>query len=204
MPNPFDQWEAGDGAPPPSLLDQAKKEYPALRDLDIGYVENPKNDSGYLEYWRPGETGTPDRPRPESLRPDKPGLEIYRKDTRPIDILGDVVSHQLVDTDPKIKGYYDQFRSSLTDDQKQILREQYQHARDNNDEKRTFGQWAQVSGLPAYFRGYAFQQWPAEKMKQLYTPEQRAMFDEMIGHLKGQPPGQQAAPQDNPFDQFDP
>jgi hypothetical protein len=169
----------------PTVLDQAREQYPILKGVDLGYTENPNNSGNYLEFWPPGETGDDKYPRPQALPMEKPGLEINRSDTRPIDVLGDVVSHHLVNTDPKISQYYQQFKGSLTPDQNDILREQYQRAQQHEGEKRPYDQWAETAGLPAYFRGYAFQQWPAEEASKYYTPEQLGRFDEMMGYLKG-------------------
>jgi hypothetical protein len=160
-----------------NLLDLARQQYPVLNNSDIGYTDNPRRGNRTLEYWPKGEPG------PQSLPIGKPGLEVYRTDTRPIDILGDVVSHGLIDTDPKVRGYYDQFQKSLTPSQGRILQEQYAHARNNEGERRPFDQWMTSTGLPSYFRGYAFQQWPQEGMEKYYTPGQFKMFDEMMQYL---------------------
>lgn len=167
----------------PNLLEQARQQYPMLRDVDIGYTETPKENSGYLEFWPKGETGGQNA-RPNTLPIDKPGLEVYDKATRPIDILGDIVSHQLVHTDDKLKNYYAQFEKSLTPEQHGFLQEQYQHAQEKQGESRPFADWAKSSGLPAFFRGYVFEQWPKEDANKYYTPEQLKMFDEMSGYLK--------------------
>lgn len=167
----------------PNLLDQAKQQYQVLRNMDIAYADNPQEGKGYLEFWPPNEPGAPESPRPQSIPLGKPGVEVYRGDTRPIDILGDVVSHHLINTDPKISSYYDKFRQSLNPSQQTILKEQYLHARDREGERRPYDQWLTMSGLPSYFRGYAFQQWPQQNIDKYYTPEQIKMFDEMGSYL---------------------
>jgi quinol monooxygenase YgiN len=85
--------------------------------------------------------------------------------------------------DPRVKGYYEQFAKSITPQQEQRLRLQYQHAQQREGEQRPYEQWREMSGLPAYFRGYAFQQW--KDAAQLYTPEQLKMFDSMMSYLGG-------------------
>jgi hypothetical protein len=179
-------------AAPPSVFDQAISQYPVLKrsgvsgtispNLDNG--QDPLHGGGFLEFWAPGNGGAPQYPRPQSLPMDSPGVEIRSAKTRPIDVLGDVVSHHLINTDPKISGYYQQFQNSLTADQHARLQEQYQYAQKNLGETRPYAEWAQASGLPAYFRGYAFQQWPSDFNQQAYTPQQRAMFDEMMNYLQ--------------------
>lgn len=167
------------------VVQQANSEYPILKQLGIPYtIDKGPADGSYLEFWPPDEEGDPTYPRPKTLPVGKPGIQVLRNDTRPIDVLGDVVSHYLVNTDPTIKGYYQQFQQSLTPQQRQNLVGQYKYAEKNEGEKRPFPEWEQTSGLPAYFRGYAFQQWP--NAKAMYTPEQLQMFDTMIKYLRGQ------------------
>jgi len=169
----------------PTVFDQALSQYPILKNVGVvpKFSEGQGNDN-MLEFWPPGEKGDADSPRPAELPADKPGVEIYSDKTRPIDILGDVVSHHLVKTDPKIAAVYKQFQQSLTPQQQQILQEQYKWAVEKEGEQRPFAEWLQSSGLPAYFRGYAFKQWPDEFNQRAYTPEQRQMFDQMLQYLQ--------------------
>lgn len=174
-----------------SVFDQALQQFPILQGLGLSVQQSPgRSDApgsspgqAVLEFWRPGEPGSPETPRPEGLPLDAPGVEIYSDKTRPIDVLGDVVSHHLVDTDPRVAGYYKQFRDSLTDWQRNRLRSQYETSQKQFGEERPFEQWLESSGLPAYFRGYAFDQW-GDGAKRMYTPGQIAMFDEMMGYLQ--------------------
>jgi len=163
------------------LLKTAQEQYPILRDVPFNYKYNPSGGDGFLEFWPADESGTPDRPRPAEFPPGQVGVEVYNPNTRPIDILGDVVSHHLVKTDPTLKGFYDAFKGSLTQGQKSILQRQYFAAQKEYGEERNFYDWLDSSGLPAYFRGYAFKQW--DNPEQLYTPGQMRMFDQMMQHL---------------------
>ena len=173
-----------------TLLDRAKAEYPAIKNLDIDYVETPKENAGYLEYWPPDEPGTDEYQRPKELRKGKAGLQVFRADTRPIDVLGDIVSHGMVNDDKTIKKHYADFVDSLTPDQEQRLKEQYEHATKNEGEKRPFKDWKEHTGLPGYFRGYAFQQWAKSRedpvAAELYTPAQMDRFDSMMKYLRGE------------------
>jgi hypothetical protein len=172
----------------PMLLEAAKKEYPILDQYDIGYKYSPKQDIekyGGLEFFPSDEPGSPERPRPKEFPVGKPLVEVYDPKTRPIDMLGDITSHYLIYEDPEVKQYYDQFQNSLNIGQYDRLRNQYQFAKQNFGEKRPYEQWYETSGLPGYFRGYAFQQWPEDFNEIAYTPEQRAMFDKMMQYLKG-------------------
>jgi hypothetical protein len=169
---------------PQDVFQQALEQYPIIQKYGIKGKTSPGAREGYLEFWPPGESGPPDYPRPKEFG-DSPGVEIYKSDTRPLDVLGDVTSHWLIDQDPTINGYYEQFKSGLNDAQRARLQEQYHYAQQNFNEARPYDQWESVSGLPGYFRGYAFQQWPEDFNQQAYTPEQRAMFDEMMKYLTG-------------------
>ena len=169
----------------PNVFEQATSQYPILKSIGVVPKFSPgQGEQNMLEFWSPGEVGSPDSPRPSDFPTDKPGVEIYSDKTRPIDVLGDVVSHYLVRQDPKIAATYDQFQKSLGPEQHTILQDQYKYALANEGEKRPYQEWLQSTGLPAYFRGYAFQQWPAEFNEKAYTPEQRQMFDQMMQYLQ--------------------
>ena len=167
---------------PDNLLDQAKTQYPILNNYDIKYKEDFGRGVGYLESWPPGETGSTDLPRPQEFGANDFGLEVYDKNTRPIDVVGDVVSHHLVNVDPKIKDHYDKFTKSLEPWQQDILKEQYLNSQKQYGENRSFEDWKNISGLPAYFRGYPFQQWV--NPNNMYTKDQLLNLDNMMNYLK--------------------
>ena len=172
--------------PRPNLLEQARQMWPVLQNYPVGYVERfNEKDPRVLEAWQAGEPGDKQYPRPKELPLDQYGLEIIRKKTRPIDVAGDITSHFLVDQDPRIKQYYEDFINSMTPEQHKRLEKDYQYSRQHENERRSFEDWAHETRLPAYFRGYAFQQWPKDFTDRVYTPEQRARFDEMMGYLSG-------------------
>jgi hypothetical protein len=170
--------------PDPTLLDQARQQFPALSNYDIAYKNNPGGGQGYMESWPPGETGTPQQPRPAEFSPNRFGVENYNAASRPIDLLGDVASHHLVNIDPTVKQTYQDFTGSLQPFQEDILKGQYQHARTNAGETRPYEDWRTASGVPGYFRGYAFQQWPQDFNQKAYTPQQMNSFDHMMQYLR--------------------
>jgi hypothetical protein len=168
------------------LLQRAKQQFPMLNQMQLGYKNTPgkyTEGGNQLESWPAGEPGTPDRPRPQDFPLNRFGIENYNPHTRPIDLMGDVASHQLRYTDPLVKRTYEQFEASLTPEQNSRLKAQYQDAKTQEGETRSFEQWREHTGLPAYFRGYAFQQW--DQPERLYTQEQRRSFDQMMGYLRG-------------------
>ena len=165
-------------------LNEAKRQYPYLQDKDFDYVENLTDDkkAGYLEFWEPGDEGPPDGSvkRPEGIGIDRMGIEVRNPDTRPIDILGDYVSHEAIYSDPKLKDIYDRYTSTLTDKQ---LKVKYEYEKKNYGEDRPFEQWAERSGKPGMFRGYTFDQFSEDEIKDAYTEEQLKILDEARDYL---------------------
>lgn len=170
----------------PSLLDQAIQQYPLLGNSGLQFRRGETDDGRLLEFWPPGEPGSSQYPRPSEFDIAKPGVEVFSDKVRPIDVLGDVVSHYLVENDPKLKSVYSAFSDSITPKQEQMLRKQYQFARENDGEDRPYEKWRERSGLPAFFRGHPFEQWPAEFNQANYTPEQIQLLDRMMNYLKAQ------------------
>lgn len=171
------------GQEPIDLMAQAMTQFPILQNLDLQYKLSPGARQGFLEFWPEQEIGSPDYPRPKEFPIGKVGVEVYDQKTRPIDIMGDVASHHLVKTDPRMKEFYGTFEKSLTADQKAHLMKQYQHAKVEEGEMRPYSQWYDASGLPGYFRGYAFNQW--DRPDEMYSKDQLQMFDTMMNYLRG-------------------
>ena len=167
-----------------SVYDSALEQFPSLRGVDMQYKTNIGGGPGFLEFWPPGEAGTPDHPRPKDFAMNRPGTEIYRKDTKPSDVAADITSHWLVDNDPTVKKNYEKFLSQITPNQQGAMRSQYEWAKKNEGETRPFEVWQAISGLPAAYRGYTFNQWPKEFNDRFYTREQRTTLDELLQYLK--------------------
>lgn len=172
--------------PQKNLWQQAQEMYPRLKQHDILYKESfDKTNHGYLEHWNDTEPGTEQAPRPKEFPLGKAGLEVYRRDTKPSDAAADFVSHNLVNTDPNLKELYGQFKETLkTFESKKLLREQYAHAIANEGEDRPYKNWAEQTGIPGYFRGYTFNQWPKEFNDKVYTKEQKNILDKVNRYLK--------------------
>jgi hypothetical protein len=168
----------------PQFLQKAQEEFPRLKGLDMGYKYTPKEGRGFIEFFPPDEPGSPDYPRPKELPMGKPGIEVYDPKTRPIDVAGDIASHWMIYNEPKMMDYYSKFRQSIRPEQQQRMQQQYQFYQQNYGETRPYEKWYEMTGLPGYFRGYPFQQWEPEFNEQAYTPEQRALLDEMIMYLR--------------------
>jgi len=167
----------------PMLLDQAKAEFPVLKDLDIGYKYSPGAGKGFLEYYPPDEVGSPEYPRPKDLPMGKPGIEIFDPKTRPIDVLGDIASHYMIYNDPQMIDYYGRFEKSLSPEQQQFMQNKYEFEKEQYGEKRPYQQWYEMSGLPGYFRAYPFQQWSPEDIQRSYSPEQIELLNMVKQYL---------------------
>jgi len=165
------------------LFEKAQQEYPYLANKNIAYKYSPNKGRGFLEFYDPEETGSPEFPRPKELPLGKIGIEVFDPKTRPIDILADYVSHYGVEQDPFLVERYKQFASSMTPEQRQRLQEQYKYYQQHPEyrEQRPYEEWEKISGLPGYFRGYTFNQW--DNPQELYTQQQLQMLDEVRRYL---------------------
>ena len=165
------------------LFERAQQEYPYLSGKDIAYKYSPQQGRGFLEFYDPQETGSPEYPRPKELPLGKVGIEVFDPKTRPIDILADYVSHYGVEKDPYLAQRYQEFIGSMSPQQRQILQQQYQYYQQHPDyqEKRPYEEWEKASGLPAYFRGYTFNQW--ENPQEMYSPQQIEMLNQVKKYL---------------------
>ena len=165
------------------LFDKAKTDYPYLSDKDISFKYSPNQGRGFLEFYPPDEPGSPEYPRPKELPMGRVGIEVFDPSTKPLDILADYVSHYGVESDPYLSERYQNFVKSMTPDQNQRLQEQYKYYQEHPEykEQRAFEDWAKASGLPGYFRGYTFNQWPDST--QMYTPEQLNVLNQVRSYL---------------------
>ena len=68
-------------------------------------------------------------------------------------------------------------------EQRQRLQEQYQYYQQHPDykEQRPYQEWEKASGMPGYFRGYTFNQWPDSS--KMYTPEQLNILNAVKKYL---------------------
>ena len=167
------------------FLRLAQEQYPYLKQANLSYSFNANPDAAYgrqLEYWAPGTTGFTwqygEARRPSDLPLYSSGVEVFNPNIRPIDLLADYVSHEAVNTDPKLNRLYNEFASTVPDAK---MMDRYNFHRMTYGEDRTFEDWKRKTGLPEFMRGYTFNQWPnAESM---YTPAQLKKLDEIKQHV---------------------
>lgn len=171
---------------------RAEQQYPYLQDKDLRVAYNPDRKQGMLEFYPPQEVGSEQYPRPEQFPIDKFGVDIRSPMTRPIDVLGDYVSHYGIYTDPVLMASYKEIEKSLTGEQKDFLKRQYEDYKRGyfldeggnkvslgEKEKGTFEEWLDRSGLPGFYRGNIFNQWEDK----YYTPRQLELFKKAKQYL---------------------
>lgn len=167
--------------PSTSLKAQLAVKYPGL----VPYLNNftfvhstPDNTDRELEYYGKGEGDSPN--------PGMPTIQLFGGQ-RLRDVAGEIVSHNLArGNDQRLTGLYNHFVRSLNNPaQIQRLHEQYQWAQKNEGEARPYAQWANISGIPAYFRGYTFNQWPSSVSSSFYTPKQISLLNQVRSYIGG-------------------
>jgi hypothetical protein len=158
------------------MFENAKKEYPYLADKDIAFDYAPGQGRGFLEFYSPEETGSPEYPRPQNIPLGRVGVQVFDPKT--------YVSHYGVENDPYLSERYQQFQQSFTPEQQQRLQEQYAYYQQHPEykESRPYEEWLKASGMPGYFRGYTFNQW--DDAKDMYTPEQLKTLDAVRSYLR--------------------
>ena len=157
------------------IFDKAKQQFPYLADKDIAYKYSPQKNPKYMLESYKGDDA------PSWGRGRKAAIEVFNPATKPIDILGDYVSHYAVESDPKMAAYYQQFQNALDP---AAMQKRYKYHVDNLGEKRPYDQWYQMTGLPEIFRGYTFNQFGTpEKAKQMYNAQQLQILDQVRNYL---------------------
>ena len=165
-----------------NLIQQTYSEYPNLdKYLDPKNIvfNIGKQKDYFLEQWVVGEPGNKKHPRPKEIPLNESGIEIYKENTRPIDIVGDIISHTLVKTDSDFKSVYDKFKQSIQPGQ---MEKRYQKHKEFG-EKRPFELRYKQTGMPELFRGYTFNQFNNASAEDLikegiYTPQQIQILNE--------------------------
>lgn len=169
------------------------KQYPYLagKPVDFLYTPNPNADV-YLETYGRTETGPPDAPRPKELPLGRYGIQVFKPNTRPIDILGDYVSHGGVNDDPVLAKLYADFKSATPD---AVMKERYKEHQ-SFGEKRPYSKWLEMTGYPELFRGYTFDQFGPDSAR-MYSPAQLKVLNQVKQYV-----GIAPAPSDIPEPAF--
>lgn len=172
---------------PEALLYRLYRSNPVLNSTPITFRGQGVPDNAGLESFPAGESGSSKYPRPSNLPIDRGGIELSenKKPVSPRDVVADWAGH--IGNDPndpsyniKLADIYSRFAQSLDP---KLLQKRYEYDVANQGEKRPFDIWARLSGIPAMFRGYTFNQWPDEFNNKVFTPEQKRIMDEARSHL---------------------
>lgn len=184
-PNSPEAWMAQHGASTDSgssdIYTKAVQQYPIIKNANVTpIVTHDPNNKNMMEFWPQGEQGGPNQKRPDQLPLNQRGIQIFSDKAKPSDVAADVVSHYLVHADPALKGDYQGFVQTFnTPEEQQRLKSDYAWAQKHEGEKRPFEQWATQTRIPAYFRGYVFDQWPDSAKAKMFTPDQQKILDKM-------------------------
>lgn len=175
-----DVWDQFKDAPTDGavLLGKAKSDYPYLANSGLVAVSGKNGGNRKLEYWPRGEPGNAQYPRPAGIPIDSAGVEIFDQNVSPKDLLADYVSHEAVNSDPQLRALYQEFAASVPDE---TMRKRYDYHKANLGENRDYETWKEHSGMPEFFRGYTFDQWP--DAKKFYSPQQIQKLDKVREYL---------------------
>lgn len=163
------------------IWEKAKSEYPILSKQPIDFAFRPDDIKPYgmMESYPVGETQ-----RPKQFPISRFGVAVFDPKATPKDILGDVVSHYLVNADPKVKEYYSQFQgASNTPEAKAALQNLYQEAVQTQGERRPYEEWLRMSGMPGYLRGYTVDQFAPSEIPKFYSKDQIKILDSLREYL---------------------
>jgi len=164
---------------------QAEANWPRFKEANLAYTKSPNDGSGRkIEAWDKGdkggfEMGGEARYRPESLPLNQRGIEDFGDNTPPLDLYGDLVSHYSVNEEGSdLRKKYLDFTGNVP---METMQKRYSHAQKDYGEDRPFDVWNNRSGMPEYFRGYTFNQWP--NAEEMYRPEDIEKLDSIKGLL---------------------
>jgi len=163
--------------------ERAVRRYPKLRGLGLESVRSYGAQPYKLETWLPGESGTRQEPRPAQLPQQGLGVQVFDRSVTPQDVYADVASHYLRQHDQALQGYYTEFVKTLTPQQEKRLHADYRYSQQNEGTTMPYDQWVHQVRLPAYFRGYVFNQWPQDFNNRVFTPEQKHLLNQVRDYL---------------------
>lgn len=134
---------------------------------------------GSLEFFNPDE--------PTNPYPGRPTIEVYDKnltgDALQRAVFGDML-HYMPQVDPKFRDFREQFRGSLTPEQREFDRRKYNQLHSSGKETRSYDDWMDRSWLDAYIRGYLAPDERDEWRKSgTYTDKQTYLLEAMRHYL---------------------
>lgn len=126
----------------------------------------------YGEFFHPDE--------PASPHPGYPAVEIYDDSKAPVRnmLFGDML-HYLPQVDPKFSALREEYRASMTPEQRSLDRRVYE----NSGDPRSYDDWMDYSRLDAHLRGYLSPDSDNE-WSDSYSNEQVFILDRMMDYLR--------------------
>ena len=173
------------------ILKEIYAEYPSLSQFPFKVIDSRGKKSPYggvIEFYSPDEKYNPN--------PGTPTLEVFSKNLKGEElkkaIFGDML-HYLPEVDPTFSQVRDTFISSLTPDQLAVDKADYERAKRENKETRSFEDWFRVSRQDAYLRGFLAPD-KNNEWADAYTPQQRELLTGLQQYLKKPMMVEQASP----------
>ena len=168
---------------------QAEANWPRFKEANLAYTKSPNDGSGRkIEAWDEGDKGGfkmrgETLYRPEGLPLNQRGIEDFGDNTPPLDLYGDLVSHYSVNEEgSELRKKYLDFTGNVP---METMQNRYGHAQAEaakyGEKIAPFDEWNSRSGMPEYFRGYTFNQWP--NAEEMYRPEDLEKLDSIKGLL---------------------
>ena len=159
------------------IFETAQKQFPYLADKDIAYRFAPQaaaDPSYQSETYRAEDI-------PDWAKGRQAAIEVYNPKVSPADLLAEYVSHVARFDDPRIAPLYQQFAQTFqTPEMQTRLRQDYQEEQPTEDGKPTpFETYIEMNRIPAYMRGYAFQQWPQDFATRVLSPQQQDYLNQI-------------------------
>ena len=97
-------------------------------------------------------------------------------------ILGDML-HHLPAVDPEFAAFRQEFRSTITDEQKEVDKKAYDRAVAQFGENRPFERWFEINRLDGYIRGLLYPD-RANDWAEVYTDAQRELGEKIRKHVE--------------------
>ena len=156
------------------VLSRIKEEYPMFSNIVVRDLRDQGiSDGRRMEYY-----SSEDSPTGEKM------IDIFDPELQGEELQNAIVG-EFLHSAPELSKEFDDLRSLLqnlkTPQQHQDDLYRYEYAKENFGEERPFEKWLDVSGLDAFIRGYAVNQWEPE----YYTDAQKIVIDQMMRIVKG-------------------
>jgi hypothetical protein len=166
-----------------ALLNNAVQQYPFIASHDVSLATHPKDkkDWGYAETWTPGDAGWQGTQaqgyvnRPSEFPLKGLGIDIYNPAGMGVNDIAGEVMHG----DARANAARDVLTQSLTEQQKNILRQQGDYQMTNAPEDIKMR-----NAADSMMRGYVVGQWPKEAIDEMQlSPNQRANLDSLKQYM---------------------